>query len=207
METQTIDNTITTAAIPRLQTLVEEVGIRGVALRGRKVREAAIHFEKHFRDRQFTAEEFDEWKKTEPTLADYPNGTTARHALGQAGKRGDMPRTFQIVRTDSQRWTLVSIEELILSEHLPDQMRKCFSKWYTEVTHWLQAGDWASLDPARQHMAWVSVMHYKNLQNMVLVGLDGMADIRESLKSPTEEFRPPDTNGEETVPELPQPAA
>jgi hypothetical protein len=188
----------------RLQTLIEEAG-RPRPTRGRKVREAAIHFEEKFRDRAFSAQEFIEWMRTEPTLEHfYDNPSLARKRLDTAGHRDDMPMPFQIVRKAKRTWAVQPVEKAILSSQIPAAFHKYFKKQETKLYHSLQACNWAEQDRTHQHTAWMIVLQYRNLQSMAFVALSGMQEIVSALDN-GDLFRV-EANGEvQTSAQLPPP--
>jgi hypothetical protein len=158
-----------------LAVLKNEIG-KPHPLRGAKARSAAIKFEEHFRDREFTSSEFEQWRQNESSLSCYPPHK-ARYALAMAGTRDDIPQPFQIVRTSKQGWMVQPIEKLIFSDQVPESMRKFFKRCRIKIRHTLQAVDWNGQDHSHRVAARIWFNNYNGLEKTVLLNMSTMREM------------------------------
>ena len=112
-------------------------------VKGRKMKEVAIRFQKHFlMEQRFDSKQFTDWLETEPLLSGYAtNHSMARDRLDAAGHRDDMAIPFEIVRVAKSQWKLRAPEELLLSGDVPKTVVKFLQELEREIIGSLQACD------------------------------------------------------------------
>jgi hypothetical protein len=159
----------------QITTIKNEIG-KPRSDRGAKTRDAAIKFEEHFRDKEFSSDEFNEWLQTEPSLNGY-SSSKARHALSKSGSREDMPKSFQIIRTRKQGWIVQPIEKLIFSDQIPETMKKHFKKCRTKMIHAFQATDWNGQDYPHQVAASLWLKTYNSIESNALSSFSTMQEM------------------------------
>src|SRR5215471_4938258 len=108
--------------------------------RGVKVRLAAIRFEEHFRGREFTSAEFDEWLANDPDMAPYlGKSSLGRKNLQQAGLRDDMEHPFEIYRTKKSAWILRPVEKIFFTDDIPQNFVDVVKATEKDIQMHLQA--------------------------------------------------------------------
>lgn len=154
--------------------------------RGEKVKQAAIDFEEHFREKIIESKDFDLWMKGESELARYHNDPSgARKALQQAGTRTDLPRPFEIVRMGKSTWMLQPPESYFLQGRYPKEMVVFLQKTTRRVKALLQSVNWDVQTPMQKLSLATQYRYYKNgLEHMLLT----MTDMQLALDNMNEEF-------------------
>jgi hypothetical protein len=161
----------------QIDTIKEEIG-KPRSTRGRKVRDAAIRFEEHFRDQEFNSSQFQEWLNTEPDLNRLvASPSLARERLQAAGYRDDMPRPFKITHTAKSAWKLEPPEQIIFSGQIPEEIVAHFKKTERKLQKALQAIDLDDQDRFKQFTIVVFYREFKRCKELALVGVSGMQDV------------------------------
>lgn len=142
--------------------------------RGLKVRQAAIRFEEHFRDKIFDAEEFWKWMESESELNRFDDAAKARRALQQAGTRTDLPRAFEIIRIGKSSWALHPPEDYFLRGEFPKAMSAFLQKENRKVKQLLQAIDWDNLEKHARLTVTSQYQFYKASIEFIRVGASHM---------------------------------
>jgi hypothetical protein len=159
----------------RLDALKQEVG-KPRLTRGAKVKAVAIQFEELFRKTSFNSEEFSEWQKKHPVLANL-SPSSARERLQAAGYRDDMPHSFEIIRIAKSQWKLRPVEDLIFSGDISKFLISAFKKTENKLQKTLQACDLDSQNLLQRFTIVSTYRQFKHMKEMMLLQASAINDL------------------------------